>query len=121
MPKRRTTNRNGLKMVKTTQEEREQMTELLKGHPWQLTLGSFLSRVCSDRGFELCNMEVVDPKGNLVKLPYLKNPNGKVIHLPGNLAMEDMLDENVTGSLCRRIGIPPEDFGLQLEEPYEGD
>lgn len=66
-------------------------------------------------------MEVVDPRGNMVKLPYLKNPDGKVIHLPGNLAMEDVLDEFVTASLCRRIGIPPADFGLQPEEPYDGD
>ncbi|HEX4959489.1 MAG TPA: hypothetical protein VF173_01525 [Thermoanaerobaculia bacterium] len=116
------TRRRGLKLVEPTKEELEQLDRLREGHPWQLTLRDFLSRVCSEFGYTLCEMEVFDPQGNLaIKLPYLKNPDGRVIHLPGNLAMDDMLDEITTGSLCRRMRVPPEDWGLLAEEPYDDD
>jgi hypothetical protein len=53
-------------------------------------------------------------------MPYLEDPvAGRVAHLPGNVRMEDQLDPFVTGSLCRRLRIPPEDFGLLPEEGWE--
>ena len=48
-----------------------------------------------------------------VQMPYLLSPDGKTrVYLPGNLDLDDQLDEFVTASLCRRLGIPQEDFGL---------
>ena len=37
-------------------------------------------------------------------------------HLPG-IDLDEELDPVTTGSLCRRLGVPPEDFGLPPEEP----
>lgn len=108
-----------LKLVQPTKDELDQWRQLIAEHPWQLTLGQFLNRVVSDYGFELCGFDVRDPSNKSVHLPYLKNPDGKVVHLPGTLSLEDQLDEIVTASLCRRLGIPPELFGLMPEEPLE--
>jgi hypothetical protein len=119
MAKLKNSPRRGLKLVEATREEREQLGKLLEGHPWQLTLKDFLARVCSEYGYSLHEQGVVDPRGQPVKLPYLKNPDGRVVHLPGNLGENDTLDEFVTGSLCRRLKIPPEDWGLMPEEPYD--
>ena len=98
----------------------EQNAELRTEHPWQLTLSAFLKKVAAEYDFELCGLPVRGPQGQPVHLPYLKNRlTGQLVHLPGNLQLEDQLDPYVTGSLCRRIRIPPEDFGLMPEEPYE--
>lgn len=103
--------------IQPTREELDQWKDLTAELPWRLTLGQFLKRVISEYGYELCDREVRDPSGNRVRLFYLKSPDGKrVVHLPGNLREEDQLDEIVTASLCRRIRIPPEDFGLLPEE-----
>ena len=45
---------------------------------------------------------------------------GATVHLPG-IDLDEQLDPFTTGSLCRRMGIPPEDFGLNPEELYEGE
>jgi len=115
----------GMKLMKVTKEERSQLAELRQEKPWQLTLRLFLARICSEYGFSLCEgkSKLYDPWDRLVTLPYLKAADGRIILLPdlGDLGLEDMLKEDVTGSLCRRIGIPEEDFGLQPEEPYDGD
>lgn len=105
--------RGDLKFFPLSKEERDQLRELVAEHPWRLTLGQFLERITSEYGFRLCGMDSRDP--------YLKSPDGHVVHLPGNLGEEDQLDELVTGSLCRRLRVPPEDFGLQPEEPVEND
>ena len=103
-----------------TKEEQEQNDELRRGHPWSLTLSEFLKKVASDYGYEWDSMEVIDPKGTPVHLPYLRHrETGRVVHMPGNLRLEDQLNPLVTASLCRRIQIPPEDFGLLPEEEFE--
>jgi hypothetical protein len=90
-----------------------QLRELEAELPWRLTLGQFLERITSEYGFEVCGREERDP--------YLKSPDGHVVHLPGLLQENDQLDETVTGSLCRRLRVPPEDFGLMPEEPFDDD
>jgi hypothetical protein len=50
-----------------------------------------------------------------------KSHRMRIVVLPGNLEVEDQLDELVTASLSRRIEIPPEHFGRRAEEPFEGD
>jgi hypothetical protein len=97
-------------VIPATQEEIRQLDELAFGHPWQLTLSEFLKRVASEYGFELCGMETGSP--------YLKSPElGRVIHLPGTLHLDEQLEPVVTASLCRRLRIPPEDFGLPQQGP----
>lgn len=105
--------RGGPKVVWPTQEELNQWRELKAEHPWQLTLGRFLERIVSEYGFELL--------GTDARNPYLKHPDGRIVHLPATLSLEDQLDEIVTASLCRRLKVPPEDFGLMPEEPLEED
>jgi hypothetical protein len=116
-----TTKWRGSLLVKITKEERAQLARLLQGHPWELTLKGFLARARSEYGFDLYEEEVHDPLGNLVKLSYLKSLDGRAIHMPRGLEMEEVLDELITASLCRRMGIPPEDFGLHAEDPDDGD
>lgn len=95
-----------------TREERRLAKELAAEHPWRLTYGEFLRRV-SEHGYEVLGEEVRDPDGRPVQLPYLRNRStGRIVHLPGNLEPDDVLDEFVTASLLRRIGIPAEDWGL---------
>ena len=66
-----------------TKEEREQSDELKTGHPWSLTLSEFLQKVASDYGYEQDSMEVIDPKGTPVHLPYLRHrETGRVGLLP---------------------------------------
>jgi hypothetical protein len=40
------------------------------------------------------------------------------VHLP-EIDLDEQLDPFTTGSLCRRMGIPPGDFGLPPEEPWD--
>jgi len=122
MPERDDSGRAGSEFSQPTQEELDQWKDLVAELPWRLTLGQFLKRVVSEYGYELCERDVQGPNGRLVRLSYLKSPDGKrVVHLPGNLREEDQLDEIVTASLCRRIRIPPEDFGLTPEEDDRED
>jgi hypothetical protein len=102
-----------------TKEERHQMDEEDAGHPWSLLYKDFLSRVCSEYGFSLSETEIVDPWGRKVRSHYLKSNDGQSpsVHLPANLEPDTRLDATTTGSLCRRAGVPPEDFGLDPEEP----
>ena len=87
------------------------------GHPWTLTYREFLDKACSDYGFRLFEKEAVDPWGHLIKQRYLKSVDGKsIVHLPAGMEPETRLNEHTTGSLCRRMGIPPEDFGLYPAE-----
>ena len=95
------------------------MRSLVEGHPWKLTLKEFLERACSEYGHKLHETAVFDPSDKRVAVPYVECPDGKKVPLP-SLAMEDVLDEFVTGNLCRRLRIPPEDFGLYPDEPYDG-
>lgn len=116
------TERDEIVSLDPSRDEIEQMGQLREEHPWQLRFGDFLKRVCDEYGHQLCEVEVLDPKGNLVKLSYLWSPDRlKLIHLPGTLGMDDQLDQFVTASLCRRLRIPPEHWGLLPEDPFEGD
>jgi hypothetical protein len=58
----------------------------------------------------------------MMEMWYLQSPNKeKTVHLPG-IDLDEHLDPFTTGSLCRRMGVPLEDFGLAPEEPHdEGD
>lgn len=109
-----------LKLLKGggTEEEKGQLADLAAGHPWSLTLRGFLEKVKSDYGFGGPErFRVVDPQGKSVRMTYLLGGDGHTrVYLPGNVGLDDQLDEEVTASLCRRMGIPPEDFGLPAEE-----
>ncbi len=120
MTERDKNRQDSLRLVRPSREELDQWEASKAGHPWQLTLGEFLRRVASDYGYQLCETDLRVPGRELVR--YLRSPDGKsTAQLPGTLRLEDPLDEFVTASLCRRLGIPPEDFGLIPEEPFEGE
>jgi hypothetical protein len=104
-----------------SEDEVRQADELREDHPWQLTYGEFLRRVCSEFGFERRN-RVHSLRGKLVSSPYLRSLDGRRrdVQLPGNLVDEDQLNAWITASLCRRLRIPAELFGLPAEEEPEG-
>jgi hypothetical protein len=104
-----------------SKDEKRQLADLVAERPWSLTLRDFLKKVKSDYGFSGPEQfQAVDPKERQAQMPYLLGADGRTrIYLPGNLSLDDQLDEYVTASLCRRLGIPQEDFGLLPAETDE--
>jgi hypothetical protein len=103
-----------------SRDEKRQLDELEAGHPWCLTLRDFLEKVRSDYGFSgPASFETEDPRGKPIRNPYLIGRDGERVYLPAGLELDEQLDQYVTQSLCRRMRIPPENFGLPAVEPEE--
>jgi hypothetical protein len=101
-----------------TKEEDAQLDALR--NPWSLSYGDFLKLVKERHGYTEHETFAIDPTGKKVRMPYLRSADGeRTYELPGNLVPEDQLDEYLTGNLCRRIEIPPQEFGLPEEEAYD--
>ena len=95
------------------------MEDWVAGHPWNGTPRQFFKLVSDRYGFDLHHMTATDPYGRRADIYYLQNRDkSNTTQLPG-IDLDGQLDELVLGSLCRRLGIPPEDFGLQPEEPAD--
>jgi hypothetical protein len=87
--------------------------------PWSLTLREFLARVEAYYGLRLSRRSAAHPQGGRMEIWYLQSEDKETTaHLPG-IDLDEELDPFTTGSLCRRMGIPPEDFGLPPEEPWD--
>jgi hypothetical protein len=88
-------------------------------HPWELTLEEFVEAV-KRYGYEGHLAKVFYLDGRASPLDFVKSAGiiKKVAHLAG-IGPEERLSASTTASLCRRLGIPEEDFGLEAEEPYE--
>jgi hypothetical protein len=112
--KKRPAVRGRLKLLRggATEEEVGQMLDIVAEHPWRLTLRAFIDKVKAHYGLTLEAFQALDPGKKTVAMPYLKNEAGRRFYLPAGLDTDSQLDEFVTASLCRLIGIPPEDFGL---------
>ncbi len=103
-----------------TREEEDQLDELAVGHPWSLTVREFLVLIGERYGVLLVERVSKAPDGNEVVSRYLQSADKEtVVQLPADFNLEDQLDTITTRSICRRIRIPPEDFGLPPEEKYE--
>ncbi|HEY2289709.1 MAG TPA: hypothetical protein VGM86_03305 [Thermoanaerobaculia bacterium] len=101
-----------------TKEEDKQLDSLR--HPWSSTYGEFIQLVKTRYGFTERYTKAIDPDGKTVRMPFLQSADkARTIELPGNLHSEDQLDEFMVAGLCRRMGLPPQDFGLEGEEPYD--
>lgn len=92
------------------------MDEKKAGHPWTLTYREFIDAICSNYGFQLHETVDSDSEGQGFRVPYLKGQDGSVVPLPRNMDATMRLDPYKTANLCRRLGVPPEDFGLLPEE-----
>jgi hypothetical protein len=104
-----------------TKEEERQLQELVAEPPWSLTLRAFLAKVEASYGLRLCRVSADHPQGGKMEIWYLQSADKETtVHLPG-IGMDEQLDPFTTGSLCRRMGVPPEDFGLAAEEPDGGE
>jgi len=103
-----------------TSKEDEQLDELAAGYPWSLTVREFLALVEARYGVRLVEFVTKAPDGNETVSRYLQSADKEtVVQLPADFNLEDQLDTITTRSICRRIRIPPEDFGLPPEEEYE--
>ena len=87
------------------------MDDETAGHPWTLTYAEFIDAVCSNYGFQLQGTLGSDSHGQ-VKVAFLKGRNGEIVPLPRGMEATMRLDPYKTANLCRRLGVPPEDFGL---------
>jgi hypothetical protein len=91
----------------------------LGNHPWQLTLRQFLEKVEQDFGAAQRLRFAVGPRGK-VEISFIAlSPE----HLAPILGIDP--DEELTltalRSACVQLGVPPELFGLEHEEPYYPD
>jgi hypothetical protein len=106
--------------IQETEEEERQLRDLEAEHPWNLTLRQFLARIEADYGLRLVH-EPADAQAGKIEILYLWRTGAqKPVHLPG-VDLDEQLDPFATVSLCRRLGIPPEDFGLNPKGPYGAD
>ncbi len=78
-----------------------------------MTVGEFVRLVHDRYGF------IYQGTGGDAAMPYLRGPDGRIIEFPEGFAEDEPLSDLATASLCRRMGIPVEDFGLVPEEPYD--
>lgn len=102
-----------------TKEEQRQLQDLAAESPWSLTLREFLARIEAHYGLRLSRRSAAHPQGGRMEIWYLQSEDKETtVHLPG-IDLDEQLDPFTTGSLCRRMGIPPEDFGLSPEEPCD--
>jgi hypothetical protein len=102
-----------------TKEEQRQLQDLAAENPWSLTLREFLAKVEAHYGLRLSRTSAAHPQGGRMEIWYLQSEDKETtVHLPG-IDLDEELDPVTTGSLCRRLGIPPEDFGLPPEEPWD--
>ncbi|HSS77519.1 MAG TPA: hypothetical protein VLV54_12340 [Thermoanaerobaculia bacterium] len=86
-------------------------------HPWNLTVRNFLAMVESHYGLRRQRILIQGPAGQPVSRWHLESTDKEtMVLLPGGLDMDEELSPSTTASFCRRLGIPPEDFGLELQE-----
>ena len=86
-------------------EDDVQLDELRQ--PWSLTFGEFLQLVQERYGFTYHR----DGEGL-----YLRSPDGRRVPLPGEIAVDDQLDQDETALLCSLLGVSAADFGLADNE-----
>jgi len=96
------------------EDEERQLRDLEPEHPWSLTLRQFLARVEAFYGLRLVREPADTPAGKIEILYLRRTDTQRPVHLPG-VDLDERLDPFSLVSLCRRLGIPPEDFGLSPE------
>jgi len=77
------------------------------------TLAEFLETIQRTHQFTLETIELKGPTGRKSH-QYIKHANGTVTFLP-NTEATDQLTPVVFASLCRTLGIPPQEFGIAPE------
>jgi hypothetical protein len=86
-------------------------------HPWNLTVRNFLALVESRYGLRRQRILIQGLAGQPVSRWHLESADKEtMVLLPGGLNMDEQLSPSTTASFCRRLGIPPEDFGLEPQE-----
>ena len=88
-------------------------------HPWQLTLRQFLEKVERDFGGARKPLFSTGPSGRIDISFVAISPEHFAPLL--NLDPDDELSLTTLRSLCVQLGLPPELFGLEHEEPYHPD
>lgn len=88
-------------------------------YPWQLTLRQFLEKVEQEHGAAQRLRFAVGPRGKAEISFIALSPE----HLTPILGIdpEEELTLTALRSACEQLGIPPELFGLEHEEPYDPD
>jgi hypothetical protein len=88
-------------------------------HPWSLTLRQLLERIERDFGAQRRIQVVVGPRGQ-TEISYIVRETSPE-HFATILGIDPdaELAPSTLRSLCVQLGIPPDLFGLDVEEPYD--
>jgi hypothetical protein len=87
-------------------------------HPWSLTLRQFLERVEREFGARRYSLVMVGPQARAEIFFVTRQVATEHFAALLEIDPEDELTPSVLRSLCVQLGIPPEHFGLETEEPY---
>ena len=88
-------------------------------HPWSLTLRQLLETIERDFGGVRTPLYALGPRGR-TDLSYMLRSADQFATLL-ELDPDEELAPSLVRSLCVQLGIPPEVFGLEQEEPYRPD
>ncbi len=88
-------------------------------HPWSLTLRQLIEKIERDLGGLRTPLFGVGPRGRFdVSFMALSPENFATVV---GVGLDDELTPSVVRSLCVQLGVPPDLFGLEPEEPYFPD
>jgi hypothetical protein len=85
-------------------------------HPWQLTLRQFLDKVERDFGGARTLLFAVGPRGR-ADISFVAITPERLAPIL-NVDPDEELTLTALRSACIQLGIPPDLFGLEQEEPY---
>lgn len=88
-------------------------------HPWEITLRQFLERVEREYGGGRVPLFAFSSQGR-IDVSFVQRSSEEFATLPG-LDLDEELTPTVLRSLCVQLGLPPDLFGLEPEEPYYPD
>lgn len=88
-------------------------------HPWSLTLRQLLEKIERDFGGVPTPLFAMGPRGHVDLSFITRSPElfATILGIP----LDEELSPSVLRSACVQLGVPPELFGLEEEEPYFPD
>jgi hypothetical protein len=90
-------------------------------HPWSLTLRQLLDRIEREFGGQHRALFVLGPRGRVNILFLVREASPEHFATVLGINPDEELAPSTLRSICVQLGIPPDVFGLEQEEPYHPD